>query len=346
VEGAENLPLLFLLLFYGFLIIFVFVEINHSQISGLPVGSKVDAWLVALTTITKTSVKRDPYLFINGMDIKGINVKATYFLKSPLAPFPDRSVVHITGTVGKPMETSTALFVYVDSACLITDQEAADQFYGLAMPSVPMEELTTIIDTLEKYSGCFSDTDILSISKELFAYYKPFLWKWPAAKQKHEPIRGGLAKHTFEVLSVLNNSVIMDKGLDRDVLFFSALYHDIGKTREYTDYITLTDEGMLSHHIAIGYDLIVTVARKLGIADDSSKLLHIRHCILSHHGQFSVVKPCTREAIALHFVDWMMAFVGQIDEQIRTGNISENGWGSFMPEIGIAPFVPQLKTRK
>ena len=95
--------------------------------------------------------------------------------------------------------------------------------------------------------------------------------------------------------------------LNRDLLISVAILHDIGKTRELSDFPQndYTDEGQLMGHIVIGAHL--AMEKMDGIEGFPKKLYsEVTHCILAHHGEYefgSPKKPALMEAVALHFAD-------------------------------------------
>ena len=112
-----------------------------------------------------------------------------------------------------------------------------------------------------------------------------------AAKTVHHGFSGGLLEHT----------------LNRDLLYTAAICHDIGKTRELSDFPDndYTDEGQLIGHIVIGVEMIDEAIRS--IPDFPVKLANeLKHCVIAHHGELeygSPKKPALAEALALNLAD-------------------------------------------
>ncbi len=92
-----------------------------------------------------------------------------------------------------------------------------------------------------------------------------------------------------------------------DLLITGALLHDVAKVQEYDHRrnIDFTDAGRLIGHLALSDQMVCENAAKiLGFPEEL--LLHLRHLILSHHGEYekgSVRLPQTLEAIVLHHCD-------------------------------------------
>jgi 3'-5' exoribonuclease len=128
-----------------------------------------------------------------------------------------------------------------------------------------------------------------------------------AAKSVHHGFAGGLLEHTLSVVKMCEYMAGAYPILNRDLLFASAICHDIGKTRELSafpdnDY---TDDGQLIGHIVIGVEMLNDAIRT--IPDFPPKLAsEWKHCILAHHGELeygSPKKPALAEALALNLAD-------------------------------------------
>jgi len=129
----------------------------------------------------------------------------------------------------------------------------------------------------------------------------------PAAKNFHHAYIGGLLEHS---VSVAGLAVIMCRHyqeLDKSLLVSGALLHDIGKIYEFTydrkiDYST---EGRLKGHIVLGDQIVASYISKIKNFPEELKL-HLSHLILSHQGEpeyGAAVKPKTKEAVVLNFID-------------------------------------------
>ena len=95
--------------------------------------------------------------------------------------------------------------------------------------------------------------------------------------------------------------------LDRDLLVTAAIFHDIGKVTELSDFPMndYTDEGQLLGHIFMGAELIGNKIRQIS-GFPPVLATELRHCILAHHGELeygSPKKPAIAEAMALNFAD-------------------------------------------
>ena len=128
-----------------------------------------------------------------------------------------------------------------------------------------------------------------------------------AAKAVHHGFRGGLLEHTLHVTQTCYFFSKQYKMLNRDLLLTAAVFHDIGKMRELSDFPEndYTDEGQLVGHIVIGYGMVKERIEQLGGFPEKLKT-ELLHCILAHQGQLeygSPKKPSLMEAIALYYAD-------------------------------------------
>ena len=128
-----------------------------------------------------------------------------------------------------------------------------------------------------------------------------------AAKTIHHGFIGGLLQHTLAVCDLCAFYCRAYPKLDHDLLICAALCHDIGKVKELSGFPSneYTDSGQLLGHIVIGVEM---VDRKIESIKGfpQIKANQLKHCILSHHGEFefgSPKKPALMEAVALSFAD-------------------------------------------
>lgn len=128
-----------------------------------------------------------------------------------------------------------------------------------------------------------------------------------AAKSVHHGFIGGLLQHTLAVTKMCRFMAENYSILDQDLLITAALFHDVGKVYEISDFPSneYTDDGQLLGHIFIGAELIGKWVQEIS-GFPSVLASELRHCILAHHGELeygSPKKPAIAEAMALNFAD-------------------------------------------
>jgi 3'-5' exoribonuclease len=130
--------------------------------------------------------------------------------------------------------------------------------------------------------------------------------------------------------------------IDRDVAVAGALLHDIGKVETYSSRngaIDLTDAGKLLGEIPLGYYRVRREIERIDgfPTEDADSLLHI---ILSHHGKLehgSPVRPCTREATLVHFIDNLGGNLGSFD-RIEKALAEGANWSDFDRVLATAAY--------
>jgi 3'-5' exoribonuclease len=158
----------------------------------------------------------------------------------------------------------------------------------------------------------------------------------PAGKSIHHARLGGLMEHSLSVCRLVDTigatyALTYPELLDRDLLLTAAFLHDAGKTRELSTNrkFEYTDEGRLMGHIVLGHELVSTHLKSL--PDFPVDLaLHLRHLLLSHHGELdhgSPKRPKTAEAWILHFVDLLDSRVEQTAELVT--QLPPGGWTAY-----------------
>lgn len=172
-----------------------------------------------------------------------------------------------------------------------------------------------------------------------------------AAKSVHHGFVGGLLQHTLAVMKMCDFIASQYAVVDRDLLIMAALFHDIGKMWEISEFPSndYTDEGQLLGHIFLGAELI---GKEAELIPGFPKTLaaELRHCILAHHGELeygSPKKPAMAEALALAFADNMDAKLETITEIYDKAEptIEWLGYNRYM-ESNIRQSSGYLKKRK
>jgi 3'-5' exoribonuclease len=164
----------------------------------------------------------------------------------------------------------------------------------------------------------------------------------PAAKHFHHAYRHGLLEHCLTVAQGVSAISATFPGIDRDVAVTGALLHDIGKLEAYSaDPLghDLTDDGRLQGEIPLGYYRVRREIEELpgfpaGLAQA------VCHIILSHHGALehgSPVRPCTREATLVHFLDNLGGRLGSFD-RLEKELPDGASWSAFDRALGAGAY--------
>jgi 3'-5' exoribonuclease len=134
-----------------------------------------------------------------------------------------------------------------------------------------------------------------------------------------------LLVHTAEVLN-LCKAIVEACGrydfINRDVLYASAILHDIGKVETYMindigAAEVLPTEGYIGH-IFYGMNLAQTVGQELGTNPEFVN--EVIHCIASHHGsiEWGSVKPVQSvEAGILSRIDYISSRNGMVEKSLQ-----------------------------
>lgn len=165
----------------------------------------------------------------------------------------------------------------------------------------------------------------------------------PAAKSMHHARIGGLLEHSVQCLRIARLLAELYP-VDRDLLVFGAIFHDVGKTRELSwggGGFAYTTEGRLQGHVVLGDRLVASYIAR--IPDFPEELaLRISHVLISHQGEQeygSPEQPKTLEALLVHLIDNLDARAAMYLESIQ--NVSEGGWSHHQNPLGRALYVPE-----
>ena len=177
---------------------------------------------------------------------------------------------------------------------LPVSENSTDDMYGKLLAYIKSVKNTWLSQLLEK------------LFVEDVEFIKSFQ-NHSAAKTVHQGFVGGLLEHTLGVARLCDFYAATYPLLNRDVLLAAALCHDIGKTKELSEFPLndYTDDGQLLGHIMIGAEMIHDKIKEIpGFPPVLES--ELKHCILAHHGELefgSPKKPAMAEAVALNLAD-------------------------------------------
>ncbi len=194
-------------------------------------------------------------------------------------------------------------------------------------------DIEEMYQTLLKYIHSVKNQYLLSLLEQLFVKDTETVKRFKissAAKNVHHGFVGGLLEHTLSVTRFCDFMAKVYPILNRDLLLTAAILHDIGKTRELSEFPQndYTDDGQLLGHIMIGAEMVHDEAKKIAgfPAELESKL---KHCILAHHGELeygSPKKPALAEAMALNLADNADAKMETLTELFESNSEASGDW--------------------
>jgi len=170
----------------------------------------------------------------------------------------------------------------------------------------PKEDPESLFEELTATAKSLKPEELAALVGAVLTENAESLKTFPAARMIHHAYKGGLVEHTVAVTRKVEAVLKLEPDIDRDIAVAGAILHDIGKTVELSPATRgRTIEGRLIGHVILGRDMIRDAAREAGL-DAPTWLPELEHIVLSHHGETEFgapVRPATREALLVHFID-------------------------------------------
>ncbi len=309
-----------------------FIVEKGCFISDLQAGTDFRA-MFALASAQQYQAKNGPYWRLELRDASG-SIEAKIW--SPQSQnYPDLqagSIVDIAGRVGTYKER---IEIAVDSLRVLAEDERAALDLRDFMPASARNPAEMFEELKLLCSATFTHAPWGRFIKALLKdeEISRGLLSAPAAVSMHHAYAGGLMEHTLGVCKLAMSLADLYPALDRQALLAGALCHDLGKMRELsyglnTDY---SDQGRLIGHISIGVEMLEPFLRKSALEAELAE--HLKHMMLSHHGQREFGSPClpaTLEAQLLHYADNIDAKVNQISAALEAVPEGATGWSSYV----------------
>ncbi len=178
---------------------------------------------------------------------------------------------------------------------------------------------------------------------------KGLLLASPAAKTIHHAERGGLLDHVVSICQLMQGIASHYKQLNRDLLLFGALFHDLGKIWELeiqkNGQISYTYKGQLLGHMYLSCEFIEQKCSKiLGFPDDLKVIL--KHIVLSHHGKMeygSPKVPMFAEAYVVAAIDDFDSKMNQIFNFTQSERQGADSWSRFNEHFERYFYLEDLK---
>lgn len=199
---------------------------------------------------------------------------------------------------------------------------------------VSKKNLDEMYAELLKIMESIQNTYLRELLRKFFVEDQDFAQRFKrasAAKSVHHGFIGGLLEHTLGVTKLCEYYCTAYPILNRDLLLTAAICHDIGKTKEISAFPVndYTDAGNFLGHIVIGSEMVSEKAHQIP-GFPAMLEMELKHCILSHHGEFeygSPKKPSLIEAVALNKADDTDAKMETFTEILE--GTQETGWLGF-----------------
>jgi len=171
---------------------------------------------------------------------------------------------------------------------------------------------------LRRLCASVSDPRLLGLCERFLDESGERFRRAAAARVNHHAHRGGLLRHTAQMMRSADALCAVYPHLNRSLLLAGVLFHDAGKLWEMCPPEQGFDmpreiRGELLGHISIGIELVNALWRRLPLDEwkalqpaSEDVRLHLLHLVAAHHGALefgSPVEPKTPEAVVLHHVD-------------------------------------------
>jgi 3'-5' exoribonuclease len=198
-------------------------------------------------------------------------------------------------------------------------------------------DIQVLFDELIEISRTLHPPELAELVEDILDCNREALEEAPAARMIHHAYKGGLIEHMVSVTRKVQAVLPLEKEVNGSIAIAGAMLHDIGKIRELNlSGSGRTLGGRLIGHVILGLEVIREAAHKKGFIE-SPWLREVEHIVLSHHGeaQFGApVKPLTREAIVVHFIDNLDAKLKMMAEALESAD-----------EEGFTPYNRWLEGR-
>lgn len=294
---------------------------------------------MAVDAAVRKDSRGAPYLSLKLVDRTG-SVDARMWGRLPedlVQEIPGPAYVDVEG---QAHEYRGTLQVKLDRVRVMGREEVAEEDY---LPATEQDRRALAAE-LETAGRNLENEDLRRLF-ELMVADAPF-WEAfcqaPAAKAMHHARIGGLLEHSVNC-SRIARSLAEIYPVDRDLLLFGAIFHDVGKVRELSwnaGGFAYTTEGRLLGHVVLGERLVSQyIAQLPGFPEELE--LRISHLLLSHQGETeygSPERPKTLEALLVHLTDNLDARAEMYLE--FTKNVSPGGWSHHENPLHRALYVP------
>ena len=203
------------------------------------------------------------------------------------------------------------------------------------------EELEEIYNKCIEYSNKIQNPILRDVAKRAYKDYKVQLINKPATPGSHHYYAGGLLFHMYSVTRNAIGICDMYKELevDKDLVIFGALVHDIGKCNDFNDFKDNNYEAVNGNSAALlghsyeGTHIIENYLKDFEINEEFKN--QVIHMVGSHMNEYSewgaLVLPKMLEVIIINYADSMDAYFEPAHKIIKDAKKGE------LYKIGNAP---------
>ena len=295
---------------------------------------------MAVDAVVRKDSRGAPYLSLKLVDRTG-SVDARMWSRLPddlVRELPGPAYVDVEG---QAHEYRGTLQVKLDRLRVMGQEEVAEEDY---LPATEQDRRSLAAE-LEETGRDLQNEDLRQLLELMVSdasFWEAFC-QAPAAKGMHHARIGGLLEHSVNCMRIaLGLAEIYP--VDRDLLLFGAIFHDVGKVRELSwdsGGFAYTTEGRLLGHVVLGERLVSGyIAMLPGFPEELA--LRISHLLVAHQGETeygSPERPKTLEALLVHLTDNLDARAEMYLQS--TKNVSPGGWSHHENPLHRALYVPE-----
>ncbi len=181
-------------------------------------------------------------------------------------------------------------------------------------------ETETLFGEIIKAVELLNPPELSELVKKVIIAHAAQFKTYPAARRIHHAYLGGFIEHTYTVMIKVQAMVNLIPEINGDLAIAGAVLHDIGKLQEIDpESKGRTVAGRLKGHVMLGIEILRDMACDMELLSEPW-FSELEHILLSHHGELefgALVKPLTREAILVHFIDNLDSKLKIIDEALE-----------------------------
>lgn len=252
-------------------------------------------------------------------------------------------IVMVQGKVNQ-FQNRLQLIIQEIGALLENQYEKSDyiQKAGEA-PEKMYEELLNLVQNLDEV---YIKELLLNILQNLEISSRLKIWQ--AGKSIHHAYQSGLLEH---ILSCAKLGVTLSPHYKVNTSYVVAgcILHDICKIYELTEgpNVEYTNEGKLIGHLVMAIELIEQFSNQIKNFPIQIKL-HLKHILLSHHGEYEYGSPKipeTSEAYLVHLIDLMDSKMSSFD-QVKKTDSNTTSWSNFVKHLDRIVYKDELPSFK